>query len=212
MIMEDKATTQTQIRYHRIAPAYDLMEVIVERTAFSRWRTRLWSQVEGERILEVGVGTGKNIPYYPTGIRVTAVDLSDKMMQRAQRRAGRLTAEIDLSLVDAQRLAFADATFDAPLATFVFCSGPDAVLGLRELARMVKPGGRIILLEHVRVDKPVIGDIMDLLDPIVVRLMGPHINRTTVENVRNTGLEIKQVVELAPEGLVKLIVAWTEQE
>ena len=61
-------------------------------------------------------------------------------------------------------------------------------------------------------DKPVIGDIMDLLDPIVVRLMGPHINRTTVENVRNTGLEIKQVVELAPEGLVKLIVAWTEQE
>ena len=126
--MEDKATTQTQIRYHRIAPAYDLMEVIVERTAFSRWRTRLWSQVEGERILEVGVGTGKNIPYYPTGIRVTAVDLSDKMMQRAQRRASRLTAEIDLSLVDTQRLAFADAT----LATFVFCSVPDAVLGLRE--------------------------------------------------------------------------------
>ena len=90
--MEDNATAQTQSRYNRIAPVYDLMEVMIERLSFSRWRERLWSQVEAEgsvrwRILEVGVGTGKNIPYYPKGALVTSVDLSDKMIQQAQRRA-----------------------------------------------------------------------------------------------------------------------------
>ncbi len=76
---------------------------------------------------------------------------------------------------------------------------------------MVKPGGQILLLEHVRVNRPVIGKLMDLLDPFVVRLMGPHINRRTVENVKKAGLEIERVEELAPGGLVKLMVARAKQ-
>lgn len=209
--MDDKATLQTKSRYNRIAPVYDLMEAVVERFAFRRWRERLWSQVDGKRVLEVGVGTGKNVPYYPRGVQVTAVDLSDKMLERARRRAQELDSEVDLRLMDAQKLAFPDAAFDAAVATFVFCSVPDPVLGLRELGRVVKPGGQILLLEHVRVNKAVIGRLMDLLDPFVVRLMGPHINRRAVENVRKAGLEIERVEELAPGGLVKLIVAQTKQ-
>lgn len=183
------------------------MEAIIERFAFRRWRGRLWSQVDGNRILEVGVGTGKNILYYPMGVQITAVDLSDKMLERAQRRVQELDIEADLCLMDAQRLAFPDAAFDAAVGAFVFCSVPDPVLGLRELGRVVKPGGQILLLEHVRVNKPVVGPLMDLLDPLALRLMGPHINRRTAKNVEKAGLEIERVEELAPGGLVKLIVA-----
>jgi phosphatidylethanolamine/phosphatidyl-N-methylethanolamine N-methyltransferase len=211
MAMDDKATTRTQFRYNRIAPVYDLMEAVIERFAFRRWRERLWSLVDGNRVLEVGVGTGKNVPYYPRGVQVTAVDLSDKMLDRAQRRVQELDTEVAVRLMDAQKLAFPEAAFDVAVATFVFCSVPDPVLGLRELGRVVRPGGQILLLEHVRVNRPVMGKLMDLLDPFVARLMGPHINRRTVENVKKAGLDIERVEELAPGGLVKLIVARTKQ-
>lgn len=207
MTVGQDATKRTQARYNRIAPIYDLMEAVIERLAFRRWRGQLWGQVDGRRVLDVGVGTGKNIPYHPTGARVTGVDISGRMLERAVERAQALSADIDLAIMDAERLGFPDATFDAAAGTFVFCSVPDPVKGLEELDRVLQPGGRVLLLEHVRVNLPVVGRLMDLFDPLIARFIGPHINRHTEENVINAGLTVERVEALAAGGLVKLILA-----
>jgi ubiquinone/menaquinone biosynthesis C-methylase UbiE len=158
-------------------------------------------------VLEVGVGTGAGILFYPEGAVVAGVDLSSGMLERARRRVDASRGGPDLVLGDAQCLGFADGAFDSAAATFVFCSVPDPVRGLRELRRVVRPGGRILLLEHVRIDLPVVGRLMDLLNPIAVRLGGEHINRRTTENVRRAGLELVGEERHGPFGLVRLIEA-----
>jgi ubiquinone/menaquinone biosynthesis C-methylase UbiE len=185
------------------------MEALVE-PRYSDWRHRAWSLVEGPQVLELGVGTGKNIPYHPPGVRVTGMDLSERMLARAQQRAQGLGSSVPLAQMDAQSLGFLDGTFDSSLATFVFCSVPDPVLGLREMARVVKPGGRIVLLEHVRAASRILGRLMDLVDPLIVRIMGNHINRRTVENAHHAGLTLERVEDLAAGGVFKLIVARME--
>jgi ubiquinone/menaquinone biosynthesis C-methylase UbiE len=199
-----KLSDKTRKRYNRIAPMYDFMEWITEKSAFQKWRRLLWSQVQSGKVLEVGVGTGKNIPYYPPKSEVTAIDISDNMMSIAKKRASEISKSVDFQMMDVQSLSFPDNYFDSAVATFVFCSVPIPISGLKELKRVVKPDGDIWLLEHVRINKPIIGNVMDLLNPIIVRMMGANINRNTEENVKASGLNILEVVHLQGE-LVKLI-------
>ena len=199
---------RTRKRYNRIAPIYNAMEWVVEQIAFRAWRAKLWSYLgDGQQVLEVGVGTGKNFPYHPSGAHVVGVDLSERMLVQAKRKRQATGEDVPLAQLDAQRMAFADDVFDAAVATFVFCSVPDPVRGLREIRRVVKPGGQVVLLEHVRVNAPVVGPVMDTLDPLVVQVMGAHIKRHTEKNVRRAGLVVKKVEALAPGQLVKLISA-----
>lgn len=157
--------------------------------------------------MEVGVGTGKNIPYYPDGVHVTAIDLSEGMLSRARRLAKTLGLDVDLRQMDAQKLDFPADSFDTVVATFVFCSVPDPVIGLKELGRVCKPDGEIRLIEHMRARSEALGVLMDAANPLVVRTMGPNINRRTVENVTKAGLEIERVEDLSVQGIFKLIIA-----
>jgi ubiquinone/menaquinone biosynthesis C-methylase UbiE len=201
---EDEATSLTQRRYDRQAGLFDFWEAPIEVLAFKRLRKRLWSEVHGARILEVGVGTGKNLPQHPQGSRSVAVDLSPGMLRRAARKADRLGRDVDLVLADAQRLPFRDGAFDAAAATFVFCSVPDPVLGLREVRRVVRQDGGLHLMEHVRSRNPIFGRLMDWTNPLWVRVSGANINRDTVGNVQRAGFELESV-ESRMFGILKLI-------
>lgn len=158
-------------------------------------------------MLEVGVGTGKNIPYYPEGVDITAIDLTPGMLERAEARAQALGKAVNLNLGDVQRLEYPDQSYDSAVATCVFCSVPNPVLGLQEIRRVLKPSGNVLLLEHVRSENLIIGKIMDWLNPVVVRMMGANINRRPVENVRQSGLEVVHVEDLHSSGIIKRITA-----
>ena len=199
-------TRVTQGRYDRQAGLFDFIEAPVEFLAFRSLRKRLWSEVRADRLLEIGVGTGKNLAYHPQGARSVAIDLSPRMLERAARRSERSVRHVDLVVADAQHLPFRDDVFDAAAATFVFCSVPDPVLGLSEVARVVRGEGQIHLLEHVRAGNSIAGRVIDLLNPLVVRLSGANINRRTVSNVARAGVEVDSVVSRGL-GIIKVIRA-----
>jgi len=191
-----QVTPTIQRRYDSQASLYDLREAPME-LFIGRWRRRLWQQVPpGSRVLEVGVGTGKNMRWYPAGVSVVAVDFSPKMLARGTRRARRHHIDVQLALMDAQALALADASFDIVVTTCVFCSVPDPVLGLEEVRRVLRPEGRVLMLEHVRSRLPVLGRIMDWLNPVSVRLQGVNINRDTVANVAQAGFAVRRADNL----------------
>lgn len=205
-----ETTAHTRGRYDMIAPLYDLMEWPVERWLFRSWRRELWSEIEGPEVLEIGVGTGKNIPYYPDDVRVTAIDLSPGMLKRA-RRVARSHPEKTVTLreMDAQALDLSADTFDDVVSTFVFCSVPNPVQGLREARRVVRPGGRLHLLEHMRATTPWLVPLMNAIDTPVHWLTGVHIARETVQNVQNAGWTLDEVTALSRADVFRRIEAHT---
>ncbi|MHB1167636.1 MAG: class I SAM-dependent methyltransferase [Carboxydocellales bacterium] len=206
--MDEKLTELIKKRYNRTAYLFDLMEFMsapMQAMVSDKTRRKLFDQVKGQ-VLEVGVGTGKNLRYYPPECTVTAIDFSPNMLARARKKLGEAKAKVTLLEMDAQAMTFPDNTFDTVVATCVFCSVPDAILGLQEIKRVCKPDGRVLLLEHMRVDKPIIGPLMDAVNPVVVKLMGANINRRTMENIRQAGLTVLTEEKIFG-SLVKLIVA-----
>lgn len=198
-------TDQIRKRYNRIAFFYNSLEAPMEWLRFRNWRDRLRTAIAGPKTLEVGVGTGKNLPYYPLDVDVTAIDFSPRMLSYAKRSAFKLELHVNFHLMDVQHLDFPDNSFDTVFGSFVFCSVPDPVMGLKEMRRVCKPGGRLLLLEHVRPQNALAGYLFDIMNPFIVRMMGANINRRTIENINNAGWDI-----IKDEPLSFSIVRWIE--
>ena len=181
-------TELTRQKYNRNSRFYDLTEIPMELSLFRRWRKQLFKEIDGQRILEIGVGTGKNLKYYPEDATVIGIDLSEGMMDKARSLARE--KGIALAQMDAERLAFPDKSFDTVMATFVFCSVPNPVAGFKEIKRVLKPGGRVMLLEHVLPENRLLAWLFNRLNNFTVNKSGVNINRKTADNIRNAGLKL----------------------
>ena len=189
-----QASRRLQDTYRRIAPLYDLLDLPFEYGRYRAIRGGVFARVaEARKLLDCGVGTGRNIPYYPPGAAVTGVDQCPEMLARARRRASKLRREIELIEANVLDMPFGDATFCAATATFLFCVLPDALqpAALREIARVVKPGGRIVVLEYKLSRKAAHRGIMKLWAPWVRFAYGAAFDRQTDAHIRTAGLSIE---------------------
>ncbi|HLC99228.1 MAG TPA: class I SAM-dependent methyltransferase [Candidatus Nanoarchaeia archaeon] len=199
--------SKTMGKYDRAAGLYDIFELPLEKIWFSRWRKKYISPLKG-RILEVGIGTGKNIPYYSQYANVTGIDFSRKMLERAEKRLERSGKKnIELKLMDAEKLEFEDNSFDYVVTSCVFCSVPDPVKGLKEIKRVLRPSGKLVMIEHVLSSNKAIAFIEKLHNPIMRFLTGTEINRDTKKNIQKAGLRIIKDIKLALFDVFRLFEA-----
>ncbi|KAB2882057.1 MAG: methyltransferase domain-containing protein [Pseudorhodoplanes sp.] len=196
-------------RYQRIAPFYDLLDLPFEYRRYRRIRPLLFAGLSG-RILDAGVGTGRNFPFYPRGATITGIDLSPAMLARAERRRAEANADITLRRMDVTRLDFPDRSFDAAVATFLFCVLPEElqVPALREIGRVVRTGGTIRLLEYTRPHGAFRRALTRLWEPWVGWAYGAGFDRRTQEHVPQAGLELVDA-RFVYDDLIKLITART---
>jgi ubiquinone/menaquinone biosynthesis C-methylase UbiE len=178
-----------------------------DRKLFGDSREWACAQAVGE-VLEVAVGTGLNLPFYPNDVTVTGIDLSERMLAIAQARAGDLGRAVTLQEGDAHALAFADASFDTVVCTFGLCAIPDVDAAVEEMARVLRPAGRLILVDHVASSSRIARGVQRLLELVTVPLAGEHFLRRPVRQVQARGLEIEQR-ERFKLGLVERLVART---
>ncbi len=179
-------------RYDRMAWLYDAYDAPMELLGTRKKRRRLLPRASGT-VLEVGVGTGQNFRHYPADITFTGVDVASRMLARARRRAQRLGLSATLLEGDAHALPFDDNQFDTTVGTCVLCSVADPVAAVREMDRVTRPDGQILLLEHVRPRTRLLGRFSDLATVLTRRIFGFRANRRTDENVAAAGVEIAEI-------------------
>ncbi len=191
--------------YDESAGRYDRQIGFFERLLFRGGREWVCSQARGE-VLEVAVGTGRNLPFYPKEVRLTGVELSPAMLEVAQARVRELGVETDLVVGDAQALPFPDEAFDTVVMTLSLCTIPDDREALAEASRVLRPGGRLLLLEHVRSPVLPVRAVQRVLDPLFVRLGADHLLREPLDHLEDVGLEVERL-ERSKLGIVERLSA-----
>jgi ubiquinone/menaquinone biosynthesis C-methylase UbiE len=197
------ADTATRAKWDSLAGSFDIMSRGDDRR-FAGDKRRLFSRIKGRTLL-VAAGTGNDFKFFPPGHELVAIDISPKMLERARLKLGEYQGALELREMDVTALDFPDASFDTIATVCTFCSVPRPVAGLRELHRVVKPGGRILMFEHVRSRIGPLGILQDLMTPLT-RRNGPDLNRDTVGNVQRAGFRIVRV-ENAYLDIVRMIEA-----
>lgn len=192
------------------ARLYDLVLAPIEQTKFKKIRKDLVGKAQG-RVLEIGSGTGVNFPYYQSALHVDAIEPDPYMNKKSLNRLEKSNISIQTHLVKAEKLPFADHTFDTVVGTLVLCTIPDSEKALKEVQRVCKPGGKVFLFEHVRVNHSTFGPLQDALTPVWSKVCeGCRLNQNTVELLQNAGFII-HTIEKHFKGLF-LVIECTNEE
>lgn len=194
-------------RYRRIAPLYDLLDLPFEQRRYRALRPLLFEGLT-DRLLDAGVGTGRNCAFYPPGAVVSGIDASAAMLARARERCPTLAAGGRLYVMDVAAMTFPSASFDGAVASFLFCVLPDQlqVPALRELGRVVRPGGTIRLMEYVRPQGKLRRLVSYVWQPWISWAYGASFDRNTERHVPAAGLELVES-RFVVDDLMKLITA-----
>ena len=187
------------------AAGYDRQISFFERILFADGREWVCSQASG-KVLELACGTARNLGFYPPDVELTGIELSPEMLAIGQRRVHDFARPADLRLGDAESLEFPDASFDTVTCTLGFCTIPDTSRAASEALRVLRPGGQLLMLEHVRSPAPVVRAVQRMLDPLAVRLAVDHLVREPLDYLPSAWFEI-DVVERSKWGIVERLRA-----
>jgi ubiquinone/menaquinone biosynthesis C-methylase UbiE len=187
------------------APRYDRQMNFFDRVLFASGREWACSKASGD-VLEVAVGSGRNLEFYPEGTALTAIEFSPEMLALARQRAGELGRDVDLRLGDAQELELPDGSFDTVVCTLALCTIPDPARAVAEAHRVLRPGGRYVGFEHVRSPVRAVRGVQRVLDPLTVRFEGDHLLREPLDCLRAAGFGVEEL-ERSKWGIVERIVA-----
>ena len=188
-------TAKQQRVWDKAAPSYDKQMVFFERLQFAGGREWLAERAQG-RVLEVAIGTGRNLPFYGRDIELTGIELSDEMLSIARQRAAELGMSADLRQGDAASLPVEDASFDTVVCALSLCTIPDPRRAIAEMHRVLVPGGRLLLLDHIGSSWPPVYALQWLAERLTIRLAGEHFTRRQLPLVRAAGLEVVETSRL----------------
>jgi ubiquinone/menaquinone biosynthesis C-methylase UbiE len=202
---QQKETERVREIFDALAADYDRVMAFSEKLLFGDGRAWACSQARGQ-VLEIAIGTGRNLPFYPPEVQITGIELSPAMLSIACKLAQSLGRQVELVVGDAQALPFPDQRFDTVVCTMALCSIPNERQAVAEVWRVLRPGGRFVALEHVRSPNTIIRGLERLLDPWAVRTQADHLLREPVEAVQAVGFRV-DYLKREKLGIVERLIA-----